>query len=152
MICSYCSMNWTCESKHHNTITNKIHNEESYSSSFSGYSLGPNMAVPTLTVVLPISICKIRVRWLENIVMKISYNNTCPLRLIHVLERKLLTACSKSAVMPIDSSHFSSGIPSALQTSVLQLDNVWRIQNKIQFEELTISLCNKFPEKLINRV
>lgn len=39
--------------------------------------------------------------------------------------RRVFTACSKSADMPIDSSHCSSGIPSALQTSALQFDNLW---------------------------
>lgn len=36
-----------------------------------------------------------------------------------------LTACSKSADMPIDSSHCSSGIPSSLHTSSRQLASVY---------------------------
>lgn len=41
----------------------------------------------------------------------------------------MLTACSKSPDIPIDSSHRCSAIPSALQTSVLQFDSVCFIQN-----------------------
>lgn len=45
----------------------RLQNEDNYSSSFGGYSRDPNMAVPFLTFVLPISIFKIRVSWLKNI-------------------------------------------------------------------------------------
>ena len=42
-----------------------------------------------------------------------------------------LTACSKSADMPIDNSHCSSGMPSSLQTSFRQLASVWEFKNRV---------------------
>jgi len=108
----------------------RLQNEDSYSS-FGGYSLAPNMAVPILTFVLPISICKIRVSWLKNIMTN---HNTYPFIVSHVFskgEKWFLTACSKSPVMPMDSSHCVSDIPRALQTSLLQLDSVWRVQKNV---------------------
>lgn len=61
-------------------------------------------------------------------------NNNCPNKGSRGI---VFTACSKSADMPIDSLHCSSGIPSALQTSVLQFDNVWRQKTFKKLEEHT---------------
>lgn len=56
---------------------------------------------------------------------------------------ELLTACSKSLDMPIESSHCSSGIPSALQTSLLQFVNVWR-NHTVQYHR---AYAQRMPEE-----
>lgn len=61
----------------------------------------------------------------------------------------MLTACSKSPDMPIDSSHSCSVIPSALQTSVLQFNSVCFVQNTEKKNELEE---NQFKSKRINSI
>ena len=112
------------------------------------------MVDPILTIELPISICNMRTK---NIVNTYYALISTPIRLypnfqIYQKSGHLLTACSKSPDMPIDSSHCSSSMPRFLQTSLLQFTKVCMTKSRISGLVDSSCLTKSCTELYIARV